>query len=98
MRRTATWIALIGLALIVVGCGGGETGYDSTEQTSMKDAGDVPEVVQKAITIAQEIEGDPDNAEAILEKHGITEEGFEDLMYQIAQDPELSRSYNEALR
>jgi len=99
MRRPETLIAPIVLALVLVGCGGGETAYDGAEpEQAEKTAGDVPDVVQKAITITNEIESDPDNVEAILEKHGVTEEGFEELMYRIAQDPELSRSYNEASR
>jgi len=87
------------VALALVGCGGEQTAYDSAEpELAEQTTGDVPEVVQKAITIAKEIESDPDNVEAILEKHGVTEEGFEDLMYRIAQDPELSRAYNETSR
>jgi hypothetical protein len=47
----------------------------------------------KAATIAKEVNASPDDAEAILKKHGMTEEEFEALMFEIADDPKLAEDY-----
>jgi len=39
----------------------------------------------------------PDDAERILEEHEITIEELEQLMLDVAADPELSERYQEAL-
>lgn len=49
--------------------------------------------VEKAVTVANAIAADPDSADEILEKNGLDREKFEELMYEIAKDPELSESY-----
>src|SRR5262245_18708804 len=50
--------------------------------------------VNKAATIAASIQASPDNADAILRQNGMTEQQFEDLMYEIAADPAMSEAYN----
>ena len=55
------------------------------------------DVLATAIAIAKEIEADPDAAEEILARHGLDAEGFEAMMYDIADDPEKSREYNDAV-
>jgi len=57
----------------------------------------LPDVVEKAVTIAKEIEADPDAVEEILERHGLDAEQFENMIYEISSDPELSRAYNAAM-
>lgn len=47
----------------------------------------------KAVTIAKEIKASPDDAEAILKKHGMTEEQFEALMFEIAEDPKRAEAF-----
>lgn len=49
--------------------------------------------VAVAVTIAKAIEADPDAADTILADHGMTQGQFEDLLFEIAADPELSRRY-----
>lgn len=63
-------------------CGGGTSGADDAVQ---------------AATIAKEIKADPTNAASVLEKHGLTEAGFEAQLYEIAADPDASKKYNEAM-
>ena len=58
---------------------------------------DLPEIVRTAVTVAREIDADPDNSEAILKRHGLTLEAFEEMLYDISGDPELSQAYNAAL-
>ncbi len=49
--------------------------------------------VEKAVTIANQISAEPDKADTILADAGMDREGFEQLLYEIARDPELSKSY-----
>ena len=56
-----------------------------------------PESAQRAGEIARAIDKEPDRAEAILQEHGLSVEELEALMFEIAEDPELSAAY-EAVR
>jgi hypothetical protein len=49
--------------------------------------------VEKAVTLANQISAKPDAADTILEEAGMDREAFEKLLYEIARDPELSKSY-----
>ena len=49
--------------------------------------------VEKAVTLANQISATPENADTILADAGMDREGFEQLLYEIAKDPELSKSY-----
>ncbi|NVB43076.1 hypothetical protein G6O69_34960 [Pseudenhygromyxa sp. WMMC2535] len=49
--------------------------------------------VEKAVTVANKIAADPSSADDILAEAGMDREGFEELLYEIARDPELSKSY-----
>jgi hypothetical protein len=45
------------------------------------------------VTLANKISAEPDAADEILEEAGMDREAFEKLLYEIARDPELSKSY-----
>jgi hypothetical protein len=49
--------------------------------------------VEQAVTVANDIAANPGNADTILENAGLDRESFEKLLYEIARDPELSKSY-----
>jgi hypothetical protein len=49
--------------------------------------------VQQAVDVANQIASNPGDTDAILAKAGLDREGFEKLLYEIARDPELSKSY-----
>jgi len=49
--------------------------------------------VERAVTLANMISAKPENADAILEDAGLDREAFERMLYEIARDPELSKSY-----
>ena len=49
--------------------------------------------VEKAVTIANQISSSPEDADTILADAGMDREAFEQLLYEIAKDPELSKSY-----
>jgi hypothetical protein len=73
--------------LLAVGCGGPQT--DTAQSPDQR--------VALAAAAAKEIQADPDRVDAILERHDLTQERFEDLLYEIAADAELSRKYQVAL-
>lgn len=49
--------------------------------------------VEQAVTLANKISAEPEAADSILEDAGMDREAFEKLLYEIARDPELSKSY-----
>jgi hypothetical protein len=49
--------------------------------------------VEQAVAIASAIEAAPGDADTILAKHSIDRDGLDELMYDIAADPDLSESY-----
>lgn len=52
--------------------------------------------VAKAVSIAREIEADPSKAEDVLGKYELDREGLDALMYEIARNPDLAKSYAAA--
>jgi len=90
----------LALALTSFGCGGE---VDRPAGAQGEGGGSAPAaagdqgMVDLAASIAREIEASPDQADAILQRHGKTRAEFEQLLYDIAADPELSRAYNQAL-
>ena len=89
MRRTA-----ILLSVLLFACGGG------AEKGSAPTGGSAPAAPSKAVkaaALSRELRANPDDADAILERNGMTRPQFEDLMYEIAADEELSKAYEQAL-
>ena len=78
--RLKRWTLAIGVGLILTACDS-KQGTDPTNE------------VDKAAAIAKEIKASPDEAEAILKKHEVTEAEFEALMFEIAEDPQMSESF-----
>ena len=93
MKR-AGLLLLIVCCWIVAGCAAPEPEQPAQEIVAADAAGDI---VQRAVEIAKAIEADPDAAGQVLEDHGLTVEQFEQMMYDISADPELSRAYEAAL-
>ena len=73
-----------------------QSALEEGEEPGMKVVS-LPTQVQKAVDIGRAIEENPDRIEAILEEAGITADAFEELLFDIAADPELSRLYTEAM-
>ena len=93
MKRTGL-LLLIGCCLIVAGCAAPEP-EPPAQEAAVADA--TPDVVLRAVEIAKAVEADPDATEQILEGHGLTVEQFEQMMYEIGADPELTKAYEAAL-
>lgn len=49
--------------------------------------------VEQAVTVANQIAANPGAADTILADAGLDRESFEKLLYEIARDPDLSKSY-----
>ncbi len=80
----ATVFTLLVFSLSAVGCDSG--------------ASKLPEgKAERAAVIAKEVKASPDAAEEILDKYEMTADDFEALMFEIAEDPELSDTYTKAL-
>ena len=71
---------------MTVGLLAGVGGCDGNDTASADD-------VDKAAAIAKDVQASPDDAEAILKKHGMSEDEFEALMYGIAEDPKKSEAF-----
>jgi hypothetical protein len=54
---------------------------------------DLDPKVEKAVTLANQLAAEPSRADAILEEAGMDRTTFQTLLYDIARDPELSKSY-----
>ena len=87
MRRTA-----ILSALLLAACSGSADKSPASGGTAPA----IPEKAAKAARLAKELEANPDDADAILQRHGMTQQQFEDLMYEIAADETLSEAYARA--
>jgi hypothetical protein len=96
MRRSYGLVAWLIVSVALLGCGGSEVQTSDDPATSQA-ATAVSETVSKAVAVAKQIEASPDDIDAILEQHGLTVETFEDMLYEISSDPELSEAYNAAL-
>lgn len=71
---------------------GADAGADGGEEP-IPDAPELDPKVEKAVDIANQISSDPGSADSILAGAGLDREAFEALLYEIAKDPELSKSY-----
>lgn len=52
---------------------------------------------ERAAVIAKEVKTSPDKVDAVLAKYEMTADDFESLMFEVAEDPELSDAYTKAL-
>jgi hypothetical protein len=96
MRRSYGLVVWLIVSVALLGCGGSEV-QTSDDAATPQAATAVSETVSKAVAVAKQIEANPDDIDAILEQHGLTVETFEDMLYEISSDPELSEAYNAAL-
>lgn len=86
MQRLAVGTALI----LAVACGrsGGEAADASSAMTDL----------DRAVAVARALRTNPAATDSILAAHGLTQAGFNALMYDIAADSALARAYTEAIR
>lgn len=90
------------LAGSLIGCGGQDkTQATSDETTVVKEAQalTVEQVkqVETAVAIAKAIEVAPSTAAAVLEKFDMSAEDFENLMFEISANEQMTAAYEEGL-
>jgi hypothetical protein len=90
MKR-AGYLLWITLFLLGAGCAG------PGDEQKTEPAAQTGDIVSQAAEIARAIEADPDTAEQVLERHDLTVEEFEQMMYEIRADPELSKAFEAAV-
>lgn len=100
-RRTVmgAWALLI--AIFAAGCSGSSTTTregttDSAATATATATAPTVEQARKAGVVARAIEAEPNRAAEILTEHGMTAEGLEALIFEIAQDPQLTEAYEAA--
>lgn len=97
-RRTlvSAWALLI--AIFLADCtSSSSTREGSTESAATATTGaPTLEQARKAGAVARAIEAEPNRAAEILAEHGMTAEGLEALIIEIARDPKLTEAYEEA--
>jgi hypothetical protein len=83
------------ITLAVFACGGDQPEpplvHPKTVPAPLSDIG-------KAAAIAKGIDADASNAEALVKAHGLSEEQYRALLYQIAADPKKSAEFVAARR
>lgn len=105
MKRVIFGAMIITLASSAnVGCGGetpaakgdkADKGGDKEGDKAEAEAPLDPRVA-KAVEIADAIAKAPEDADAILEKHGLDRDKLDAMMFEIAKDPALAESYKLA--
>jgi hypothetical protein len=95
MRRASILLWIV-LAAALAGCGGDAPEVEAESNTAAATV-ESADLASRAASITKAMNADPDAVEAILESHGVTPDEFEQMMYEIAADPELSKAYDSAL-
>ena len=95
-RIVLGWVVMLVLTGGLIGCAPAEESSPEGDAVEAVQTA-LPDTIRQAVEIARAIEADPDRAEEILSEAGLTIEQYEQRIYEIAADPELSRLYNEAL-
>ena len=87
--RRLAWGAALGM---VVGCGApGDTESGAAAGAS------TPVDVDRAVAVALAIRANPAQTDSILTAHGLTREGLDSLMYDVAENDVRARAYTQAL-
>ena len=94
-------LMLMPLVLVALGaCQGTELGENATADSVA--AAPAPSAmdadVERAVAVYRGIEAAPAAAESVLTANGLTEAGFDSLMYEIAADSARAAAYTDAIR
>ena len=91
-------VVAVGILLFSHGCTSSSSSEKTAAVETLEERVDLPslERVREAAQMAVAIEREPARLAEILEAHGMTADEFQDLLYEIAQDPELTRAFEAA--
>lgn len=98
IRPLAFAALMIGVTLIALGCARSRSTEASTNAVNEEQNDATPSVdrAREAAQMVVAIEMEPRRMVEILEAHGMNQETFEELLFNIAQDPELTEAYETA--
>ena len=98
MTARIQWGVTAGIVLAVAsGCT--DSGDDVADPSHTADATrTVSASVDRAVTVARAVRVSPAAADSILSAHGLSRNGLDALMYEIASDSALARAYAEGIR
>ena len=98
LRSRALPALVIGMVLFSFSCAQPPATEKSAPAVTTEQNAATPslEKAREAAQIAEAIEKEPKGLTEILEAHGMTPEAFQELLYKIAQDPELTEAYEAA--
>lgn len=97
--RTLAFAALtIGMTLFAWGCAQSPSTETSANAVNAEQNDATPSVdrAREAAQMVVAIEKEPTRMGEVLEAHGMKRETFEELLFNIAQDPELTEVYETA--
>lgn len=77
--------------LFLLACG--DTPEEAAPPATPEVEAAAPSAAETAATIAGELRASPGSEAAVLERHGLSADEFEALLYEVAADPELSKAY-----
>lgn len=73
-----------------------DTDTDTDTETGVVEEPMADTLEARAAAIAKAIDADPSEADAVLEAAGMTEEEYEQALFDIAADPKMSRAFLNA--
>lgn len=91
------WAGVTALALLAA-CGQPASDADAEPVADVESAAAPVANVELAVATARAIKAQPMAIDSILREHGLTRADFDALLYDIAADPELARSYAMAMK
>jgi hypothetical protein len=98
MRPLVFAALLTGMTLMTLGCAQSRSTEASASAVNVEQNDATPSVdrAQEAAQMVVAVEMEPRRMVEILEAHGMKQQTFEDLLFNIAQDPELTEAYETA--
>lgn len=98
IRFLALSALTVGIALVATGCAQPPATEKAVPADTTAQSGAQPalDMAREAAQMAVAIEKEPGRLQEILAAHHMTAEGFQDLLYRIAEDPELTDAYEAA--
>ena len=91
-----TMMAMLISAALLAGCQQDQTVVSKSQSAETTKA---PSLTPEQLgEIGAQIQKEPDNAEQILDKHGLDEASFEKAVRNVTEDPEASKQYAEAYK
>jgi hypothetical protein len=99
-HRTLMGAGALLAAIFVTSCTSSSSTREGSTESAATATAAAPTVEQARMAgvVARAIEAEPNRTAEILAEHGMSAEGLEALIIEIARDPKLTEAYEEARR